>query len=169
MVARVTIVKEGKLPIKQGQEARSRFVRTQRAFPVAVATQEAIIECNKPCVEVPDLSGGFTAGNNTSNISSFMNTNASNCKRETYYYVKQTIQEVCTPEMEYKLVQASVMQIQGTWRTLSHRNGIATLEGSISVTDTDLEWSSVEETGGLFSPAFLGVDFVITFFITLIF
>ena len=47
----------GQRLIEQGQEAWSHFVRTQRTFQVVVATQEAILVCNKPGIEVPDLSG----------------------------------------------------------------------------------------------------------------
>jgi hypothetical protein len=47
----------GQRLIAQGQDAWSRFVCTQRAFLVVVATQEAIIACNKLGIEVPDLSG----------------------------------------------------------------------------------------------------------------
>lgn len=47
----------GKRLIEQGQEAWSRFVCTQRAFPIVVATEEAIIVCHKRGIAVPDLSG----------------------------------------------------------------------------------------------------------------
>ncbi|HVB24712.1 MAG TPA: hypothetical protein VNG51_22435 [Ktedonobacteraceae bacterium] len=43
--------------IEQGQEAWSRFVCTQRAFIVVLATQEVIIVCHQCGIEVPDLSG----------------------------------------------------------------------------------------------------------------
>ena len=46
----------GECLIEQGQEAWSHFVRTQRAFPVVVATEEAIIICHRHGIEVPDLS-----------------------------------------------------------------------------------------------------------------
>jgi hypothetical protein len=47
----------GQRLIEQGQESWSQFVRTQRAFLVVVATEEAIVVCNRLGVEVPDLSG----------------------------------------------------------------------------------------------------------------
>jgi hypothetical protein len=47
----------GQRLIEQGQEAWSHFVRTQRAFLVVAATEEAIMVCNRLRVEVPDLSG----------------------------------------------------------------------------------------------------------------
>ena len=47
----------GERLIEQGQEAWSHFVCTQCAFPVVVATEEAIMRCKKSGIEVPDLSG----------------------------------------------------------------------------------------------------------------
>ncbi len=46
----------GQRLIEQGQDSWSRFVRTQRAFLVVVATEEALMVCNRLSVEVPDLS-----------------------------------------------------------------------------------------------------------------
>ncbi|HLX41759.1 MAG TPA: winged helix-turn-helix domain-containing protein, partial [Ktedonobacteraceae bacterium] len=47
----------GQRVIEQGQESWSRFVRTERAFLVVVATEEARIVCNSLGIAVPDLSG----------------------------------------------------------------------------------------------------------------
>ncbi len=47
----------GQRLIEQGQDAWSRFVRTQRAFLVVVATEEALMVCNRLEIAVPDLSG----------------------------------------------------------------------------------------------------------------
>ena len=46
----------GQRLIKQGQASWSRFVRTQRTFLVVVATEEALIVCNRLRIEIPDLS-----------------------------------------------------------------------------------------------------------------
>ena len=47
----------GKVVIEQGMAAWSTFVRTQRAFLVVVATEQAIALCKKMEIEVPDVSG----------------------------------------------------------------------------------------------------------------
>lgn len=47
----------GEQVIQHGQEAWSRFVRTQRAFLVMVVTEEAIIVYHRRCIGIPDVSG----------------------------------------------------------------------------------------------------------------
>jgi hypothetical protein len=47
----------GKMVIEEGMAAWSAFVRSQRAFLVVVATEQAIALCKKMEVEVPDVSG----------------------------------------------------------------------------------------------------------------
>jgi hypothetical protein len=47
----------GQRLIEQGQDAWSRFVQTQRAFLVVIATEEALMVCNRLAIAVPDLSG----------------------------------------------------------------------------------------------------------------
>jgi len=46
----------GQRLIEQGQASWSHFVRTQRAFLVVVATEEAMIVCNRLRIAIPDLS-----------------------------------------------------------------------------------------------------------------
>jgi hypothetical protein len=53
---RCLIDRGGKLLIEQGQASWSHFVRTQRAFLVVVATEEALMVCNRLRIEIPDLS-----------------------------------------------------------------------------------------------------------------
>jgi len=43
--------------IEQGQQAWSHFVRTQRAFLIMLATEEAIMVCSQSGITIPDLSG----------------------------------------------------------------------------------------------------------------
>ena len=47
----------GKLLIAEGMEAWATYVRTQRAFLIAWATQEALALCRALCILEPDLSG----------------------------------------------------------------------------------------------------------------
>src|SRR5262249_49618540 len=47
----------GKVVIEEGITAWSAFVRTQRAFLVVVATEQAIALCKSMGIEVPDVSG----------------------------------------------------------------------------------------------------------------
>jgi hypothetical protein len=47
----------GKVMIEEGIAAWSTFVRTQRAFLVVVATEQAIVLCKNREIEVPDVSG----------------------------------------------------------------------------------------------------------------
>ncbi len=47
----------GKLLIEEGMEAWATYVRTQRAFLIAWATQEALALCRTLGIQEPDLSG----------------------------------------------------------------------------------------------------------------
>ena len=47
----------GKVVIEEGIAAWSTFVRSQRAFLVVVATEQAIALCKTMEIEVPDVSG----------------------------------------------------------------------------------------------------------------
>jgi hypothetical protein len=47
----------GKVVIEEGMAAWSTFVRTQRAFLVVVATEQAIALCKNREIQVPDVSG----------------------------------------------------------------------------------------------------------------
>jgi hypothetical protein len=49
--------RDGKLLIEEGMEAWAIYVRTQRAFLVSWATQEALILCRALCIQEPELSG----------------------------------------------------------------------------------------------------------------
>ncbi len=46
----------GKVVIEEGMAAWSAFVRSQRAFLVVVATEQAIAMCKALDIEVPDVS-----------------------------------------------------------------------------------------------------------------
>jgi hypothetical protein len=48
---------DGKVVNEQGMAAWSAFVRTQRAFLIVVATEQALAMCKALAIEVPDLSG----------------------------------------------------------------------------------------------------------------
>ena len=47
----------GKVVIEQGMPAWSDYVLSQRPFLVAVATEQAIVQCKALGIEVPDVSG----------------------------------------------------------------------------------------------------------------
>jgi hypothetical protein len=47
----------GNLLIEEGMEAWATYVRTQRAFLIAWATQEALALCRALVIQEPDLSG----------------------------------------------------------------------------------------------------------------